>query len=397
MSDARAVLLPDPRSPAVRADPYPVYAALRAAAPLYFDAAGRTWYVTGYEPCRALLRDRRVVNVDTATWPDDPAPLAGLKKKWLLFLNPPDHTRVRKLVQSVLTPQRVADLQPTVERLTDQLLARVEPAKSMDVMADLAYPLPVALIAEIMGVPAADRQRFRQWADALAGVLDVVVDAARLNRALDAAVAFSQYLEDLFADRRDEPRDDLLTHLVQAAENGELSQVELCATCIFLLIAGFETTANLIGNGLLALLRAPGELRKLQDDPALIDSAVDELLRFDAPVQLALRTVREEIEHPAGTIHPGEMIYFFLGAANRDPAYFSAPDVLDITRNEAPHLTFGAGIHYCLGAPLARLEGQVAIRQLLARTSKLRLELAAPRFREHFLLRGLETLPISWQ
>jgi cytochrome P450 len=267
----------------------------------------------------------------------------------------------------------------------------------MDLIADFAYPLPVTVIAEMLGVPAADRDTFHRWSDALGRSLDLTEDSAVYDRASVAAAEFTEYLRTLADRRRTEPGSDLLSALVAVEEAGDhLSEVELYATCALLLIAGHETTINLIGNGALALLQQPEQMHLLQCDPSLSKGAVEELLRYDSPVQMTSRLILEEMEFGGRHFKRGQQISVMLGAANRDPAAFENPNVLDVTRKRNPHLAFGSGIHYCLGAPLARLEGQVAFETLLRRMPNLQLGAATPIYRDNYLLRGLETLPVKF-
>jgi len=269
----------------------------------------------------------------------------------------------------------------------------------MDVIADLAYPLPVTVICEMLGVPAGDRDTFRQWSLDIARSLDAILlptDPEVVTRGNAARRALENYFRGLIAERRTRPQADLLTALIAAEEQGDtLSEGELLATCVLLLIAGHETTVNLIGNGLLALLRHPDQLRRLRDDPALIQTAVEELLRYDSPVQRSGRIPNTDVEIGGKTIPKGSLVSALIGAANRDPAQFPDPDRLDVGRSDNRHIAFGWGIHFCLGAPLARVEGQIAINTLLRRKSALALATESPQWRESSALRGLKALPVS--
>jgi cytochrome P450 len=265
----------------------------------------------------------------------------------------------------------------------------------MDLIADLAYPLPVTVIAAMLGIPEADRDAFHEWSDALARSLDLTEDPAVYDRATVAAATFTEYLHELADRRRAEPRDDLLSALVAVEEAGEhLTESELYATCALLLVAGHETTINLIGNGTLALLQNPAQLQLLRQEPTLLRPAVEELLRYDSPVQMTSRIVLAPLTVRGKTLARGQQVSFMLGAANRDPEVFANADRLDIQRKNNPHLAFGSGIHYCLGAPLARLEGQIAFETLLRRLPNLALATTTPVYRDNYVLRGLETLPV---
>jgi cytochrome P450 len=270
----------------------------------------------------------------------------------------------------------------------------------MDLIEEFAYPLPVRVICEMLGVPVKDHERFKAWGLDIARGLDAIMlppDSEVGQRSVAGRRGLAEYFRELIAERRAAPRDDMLSALIVAEEAGDkLNEEELLATCILLLVAGHETTVNLIGNGTLALLRHPDQLQKLRENPGLIVTAVEELLRFDGPVQRTARIPSEDITIGGRTIPKGEMVMPFLGAADRDPAQFPDPDRLDITRADNRHIAFGMGIHFCLGAPLARMEGQIAINTLLARLPKLALATDRPQFRQSLTLRGLQVLPVGF-
>jgi cytochrome P450 len=267
----------------------------------------------------------------------------------------------------------------------------------MDIIAGLAVPLPVTVIAEMIGVPMDDRDKFREWSRDLAGTLELTEAPEVYERGSRATEAFADYLRDLLAERRQHPQDDLLSALVAAEEAGDkLTEDELIATVILLLIAGHETTTNLIGNGMLALMRNPGQLEKLKADPSLIRTAIEELLRYDSPVQMTARWVLEDLEFNGQPMTKGQQVATLLGAANHDPEQFANPQTLDITREDNHHLAFGSGIHYCVGAPLARLEGQIAIATLLRRMPNLTLTTDSPPYRDTYVLRGLREMVVSF-
>lgn len=374
----------DPTSPAFRTHPYPFYDQLRAFAPIFFWEPQNMWFLTRYHDCKALLSERRLGHIPTPG-------------NSMLFQNPPDHTRLRGLVNRAFTPRMIEQYRDRVQVITHQLLDDVQADRHMDLIAKFAYLLPVTVIAEMLGVPSADHVLFQQWSKQLVKGLDLI-DKTALQEPLEAAIqAFNTYFSSLMAERRIAPQDDLLSALVAAEETGDrLNESELYATCRLLLVAGHETTVNLIGNGVLALLRHDDQRQHLQDHPELIASAVEELLRYDGPIQLISRTVLEEMTYQGHTLHQGQLVAFLIGAANRDVAQFEQPNQLDLTRRNNTHLAFGHGIHYCLGAPLARLEGQIAINTLLQRMPNLRLETEALTYQDNFVFRGLETFPVSW-
>jgi cytochrome P450 len=319
--------------------------------------------------------------------------------KWMLLMDPPDHTRLRSLVHKAFTPRIIAQLRPTIQQLTDDLLDQMQAqaGKPVDLIAGLAYPLPVAVICALLGVPQADHHQFHGWSDAIARSLDLTEETAVYDAAAESAVALTGYLEDLLAERRARPQDDLFSALVAVEEEGErLSTAELFATCALLLIAGHETTVNLIGNGTLALLRHPDQWQRLRAEPGLAESAVEELLRYDSPVQLTSRMACEEFEYKGSTFRRGQGVAFLLGAANHDPARFAEPARLDLARADNRHLAFGSGIHYCLGAPLARLEGEIAFSTLARRLPNLALTTEQVTYRDNYVLRGLTALPVTF-
>ncbi|WP_433329750.1 cytochrome P450 [Spirillospora sp. CA-294931] len=389
MVDAAAILGFDPFAPAFRADPYAQYRQL--------GTLGRTpaglWVTTSHRLCERVLRDPRFGHRPETggIWGEEP------RRRSFLLLDPPDHTRLRRLVSKAFTPRLVERLRPRVEELVDELLDGL--TGRADVIASLAYPLPVRLISELLGVPPEDRDRFKGWSDALARGLDpeFLLPDADVARRHEARVEFTTYFRALAARRREEPEDDLLSALVAVSDGGDvLSEPELLATCVLLLVAGHETTVNLIGNGALALLRHPDQLAWFREHPEAAPAAVEELLRYDPPVQLSTRSALEDVELDGTKIALGEPILLLTGAANRDPEVFDEPERLDLTRytRDAPrHLAFGSGIHFCLGAPLARLEGEIALRRLFER--EVALDETPPAYRDNLVLRGLAELRVT--
>ncbi len=320
-----------------------------------------------------------------------------LLSKVLLFMDAPDHTRLRGLISKAFTPRSVERLRPRISQLTEELLAPLRLAGRCDVIDDVAFPLPVTVICELLGIPAQDRDMFRQHTRDLAVILDWDVAPEKFGAAAGAALAFTAYLVPLFEDRRRNPKDDLISALVAAEEAGDrLEAAELLTTVILLLTAGHETTMNLIGNGLLALLRHPEQLELLRARPELMPSAVEELLRYDSPVRLTVRTARVDATLAGETIRAGEQVIALLDSANHDPLVFPSPDRLDITRDAHRHLALGAGAHFCLGAALARAEAQIALSALVA-LPDLSLAVEQPRWRPLVTFHALESLPVTFQ
>jgi len=318
----------------------------------------------------------------------------------MLFRDPPDHTRLRALVSKAFTPKVIENMRSHIQDIVNRLLDRVQGAGRMDVIADLAYPLPVTVICEMLGVPSEDHGAIRQWSADVAQSLDAIglaTNADIVTRGRAARRELGEYFRRLLPERRRQPREDLLSLLIAAEEQGDkLTEGELLATCVLLFIAGHETTVNLIGNGLLALLRNPAELARLRTDSTLLQSAVEELLRYDSPVQRTARITNTDVVIDGQTITKGSMVVAAIGAANRDPARYKDPDTFNIHRDNISHITFGKGVHYCLGAPLARMEGQIAINTLLRRLPKLALASQQPEHRKSLTLRGLVSLLVAF-
>jgi len=315
--------------------------------------------------------------------------------KVLVFMDAPDHTRLRGLISKAFTPRSIERLRPRISQLTDELLAPLREAGRFDVINDFAFPLPVTVICELLGVPAEDREMFRQQTRDMAVVLDWDVTAEQFGGAAGAAMNFAAYLVPLFEERRRSPKADLVSALVAAEEAGDrLEADELLMTVVLLLTAGHETTMNLIGNGLLALLRNPDQLELLRARPELMASAVEELLRYDSPVRLTVRTALADATVAGEAVRAGEQVIAMLDAANHDPAVFESPGTLDVTRDAHRHLAFGAGAHYCLGAALARAEAQVALAALTA-LPDLELAIDEPAWRPLVTFHALQSLPVT--
>jgi pimeloyl-[acyl-carrier protein] synthase len=374
-----------------RDDPYPLYRYLLAAAPVQRNELLEAWTVARHSDVVTVLTDPRFSADRTGISPE------GYEvAKSMLVSDPPDHTRLRTLVQKAFTPRMIDQLRPRIQGIVAELLdAALQRGDEFDVVADLAYPLPVIVIAELLGVPVEDRATFHDWSATLAASLDPVVSSDLMDRTWVARDALHAYLRGIIAQRRRQPKSDLISALVAVEERGDtLREPELVVMCTLLLIAGHETTVNLIGNGTLALLKHPDELARLRETPGLITTAIEELLRFDSPVQMTGRILTDTVELGGKVIEKGEFVLPLLGAANHDPLQFSEPERLDLTRNPNPHVAFGRGIHFCLGAPLARVEGQIAIGALLQRCPNLRLN-GDPLRRDQITLRGLSSLPVA--
>jgi len=378
-------------------NPYPYYRRLRAVAPVHRTPVG-SWRVALYDHVNDLLRDPRVgMRLRDGGMPEmyRGGEEAERPRRFMLLLDPPDHTRIRKLVSKAFTPRAVQAMRPRIQQIVDDLLSRVD--GEIDVIDDLAFPLPTFVICEMLGVPADDRNTFKTWtADATYALLPAVLSSPeKQQRALAAGMHLVAYFSELIADRRNHLGDDLMSAMIRAEEEGDrLSMEELLSNAIGLLIAGFETTMGLIGNGVRALLTHRDQLSILQARPQLIESAVEECLRFDSPIQATRRITHAPIDIGGHTIPEGEAVTALTGSANRDPARFPDPDRFDITREDNPHLSFGFGPHICLGAHLARLESQVAIGTLVQRFPEL--ELASEKIEwGRSLFRVLAHLPVA--
>ena len=397
-------LLFDPLAPQTLSDPYPTYARLRAEAPVQKTPAG-IWLVFGYDPAVQILRDHDRFSVDHRNRHDTPELIEKLgptaadrgMENIMLFKDPPDHTRLRGLVNKAFTPRIVGAMRARIEEITNELIDKAVERGEMDVIADFAYPLPVTVIAEMLGIPESDRSDFKRWSRQVAPILDPIISEEVFFQVAEAGLSLAVYFDELVAKRRTDPREDLITELIKAEDEGDrLTLEELRATLILLLVAGHETTMNLIGNGLLALLRNPAEAERLRADPSLAKTATEELLRYDGSVHLTARTAIQDVEIAGRRISKGEMAIVLLGAANRDPAQFPEPDRLDVGRDPNRHLAFSAGGHFCVGATLARVEGQIAFETLLRRLPGLRLVDPDPPYRATITLRGLEALPVAF-
>jgi cytochrome P450 len=389
----------DPTDPEFIADPYPAFARMREHAPVHrHDGLGLSVAVS-HAACSELLRDRSLgrVWVDAAP-PQRFAAFNLLHRNSLLESEPPRHTRLRRLISAAFARGHTERLRPWVgelaRRMVERLAAEIGEHGGADLLEHLAAPLPIEVIGELLGVPEHDRPRLRPWSNAIVKMYEYGLPPEPAAAAERAAAEFTAYLRELAGQRAAAPGDDLISDLVAVRDGGEaLTGDELVGTAVLLLMAGHEATVNVIGNGVLALLRHRDQWKRLVADPALVPLAVEELIRFDAPLQLFERTAVEETTVAGQPVPPGTKVAALLGAAARDPEVFAEPDTLDVGRSPNPHLGFGAGIHYCVGAPLARVEVAAALEALLTMLPELRLA-AAPRRRPEFVIRGLQTLPV---
>ena len=387
------------------ADPYPAYRALREAGPLHWSEEffGGAWLLTRHADVEGLLRDPRFSAQRTGGWVNQAAAergeLAGFQQLFarsLLFLDAPDHGRLRALLQPAFRPEALARLKPRIERIADELIEDLDGAEEFDFIARLARPLPVRVISTILGIEGADRAEVMAWSDDLAafiGAPEPTHEQAR--RAQASLLAMTRYFQQQIAAKREAPDDSLLSGLLAARERGEIQgEAELLAQCAMLLFAGHETTRNLLGNGLFALLSHPAQWAQLREDPALVPGAVRELLRYDSPVQYTGRRVATDLMLHGQLLRRGDLVLALIGAANRDPARHENPEMLDITRADPGALSFGSGVHVCLGAALTRLEAEVVFTRLLKRWPDLRLASERPQWCANPAYRGLAALAL---
>jgi cytochrome P450 len=387
----------NPLEDAFHQNPYPTYARLRRKDRVHWSYLANAWILTWWEDVDAVLRDHRRFSNDDRNGKQKRRRVRDVDEamRSILVIDPPDHTRLRGLVSKAFSARAIAQLEPRIREIVDGILAPLEDGAEVDIMDALAFPLPVTVIAEMIGVPPADRDRFKLWSDAVARTLEPTISEEEMIEAEICRGMLRAYFLEIIDERRAHPREDLLSALIAAEEEGDkLSEEEMLTTLILLLVAGNETTTNLIGNVLLALLRHPEQLQLLRENPDLMESAVEELLRFDSPVQTDGRFAMEDIELGGKIIRKGDSVLPLIGSANRDPRHFQRPRELDITRNDRSHISFGRGIHHCLGAPLARLEGRIAFEALLAQFPRIELTGEPPVFKDHVVLRGMKSLRV---
>ena len=393
------------QDPIYLANPYPLYHQLRAAGPVFWDAEPGFWVVTGHAEVMAGLRDARFsaqrLDIGTDWIPEamksslEP-PISALTRQ-ILFLDPPDHTRLRGLVSKAFTPRVIEKLRPRIQQIVDELLDAAQAKGEMEAISEFTYPLPAIVIAEMLGVPVEDRERFTLWTRNFGRLLgggnsapeEIIANLLGVNE-------FMEYFRAIIRQQRQEPQDNLLQAMIDAEEHGDvLSENEVLGNCVLLLAAGHGTTTHLIGNGLLALLRNPEQIEILRNNPALLPGAVAELLRFESPVQATSRKAAEDFTFGGQQIKAGQEVMFSLGAANHDPAQFAAPDTLNLRRVENRQLAFGQGIHFCLGAPLARIEAEIAFASFFKRFSAPRLATSELEWLSSMVFRGLLALPLT--
>jgi cytochrome P450 len=386
-------------------DPYPVYCRLRETDPVHWSDKFNAWIVTRYDEVAAGLNDLRLSSDRVAllrglAGSPELDPFFTFLSNRMVFADPPKHARLRGLVTQAFTPHAVEAMRPHIQQLVDGFLDAAAGRGEMDFMREFAFPLPATVIMEMLGVPPSDRDRLKQWSDdfvAFFGTHPANVTLDQYRKALQSMRDMTGYFRTALAGLLTGRRECLLTTMEGAEHQGDrLSEDELFANANLLLVAGHETTTNLLGNGLLALLRHPDQLRLLKDDPALVPGAVEEFLRYDAPVQFTYRVAAEDVELGGKAICKGQFVFLFVAAANRDPAHFPDPDRLDVTRAPHKHLAFGLGHHFCVGAPLARLEAQIAFATLLHRLPDLRLAAEPLEYGDNFNLHGLKRLKIAF-
>ena len=394
-------------SAAFNADPYPVYRQMREEAPVYWSDAWGCWMLTRYDDIAWTLQDYQTftslgrltasMDLPEPLW-ERVEPLVRHYSQGLINVDPPDHTRMRKLVHMAFTPRTIRKMQAYIEDIVARLIDEQIESGEMDVIWDFSYPLPVTVIAEMMGIPVEDHAKFKAWSGEIVAFMATPKPTPEiLLNSQDSLLAMQQYFRDIYAKRRRQPEDDLITALVLAELEGDkLTEEEMVSSCVTILIGGHETTTYLIANGLYWLLQHPDQFRRLSEKPELAESATEEFLRYDGPFQRNRRIATRDVTIGDHTIEKGQLIMQLLGAANRDPAQFPDPDALDITRSPNKHLAFGYGPHFCLGAPLARLEAPVAYRSLLGRLRNIRIADDSLEW-NNALFRGLKSLPIIFE
>lgn len=385
--------------PGFLADPYALYERLRREDPIHRSTViPDSWLLTRYRDAVAVLKDARFGRFYMSRFFQahyGPGPVVEHFSRWLVFRDPPDQSRLHAVINKALSPRGLVEtLRPRIVAHVDGLLDRIAARGELDVIADYAAPLPLLVMCELLAIPETEIGRFTAWSHVLASAVDPVVAPGMVDVGNAAVGAMAEYFADLIAKRRAAPGNDLLSALIAAeADGAALSKDELVSNCLFLFAAGHETTTNVIGNGLNALFAHPGELERLRADPSLVITAVEECLRYDPPVQMTGRAASEDVTLGDVTIKAGERVFVILAAANHDPDVFAAPERFDVGRSGARHLSFSSGIHFCLGAQLARAEAQVALGRLLARFPRLSLADGPRRWRDMLILRGLESLP----
>ncbi len=379
-------------------DPHPHFRRLRELDPVHWSERHHAWILTRFDDVTAGYRDLALSSehVGELFSEGDPEGHASVLAGWMEFRDPPAHTRLRKLVQRAFTPKIVAGLTPRIHAIAAELLDEIDPGTTSDLVERFAYPLPATVIAEMLGVPARDRDRFRGWSNELKHLIFGIGDEkGRRARAEKGLSSLRAYFEGILAELLDEPRDNLLSALARAKDAGDqLTADEVIGTCVLLLFAGHETTTNLISTGILLLAERPEVVQLIREDPDAISPVIEEILRFDGPLKLMVRVAKEDRELRGKTIRAGDRVFLVHSAANRDPDRFADPDRFDWTRRDRTHAAFGHGIHFCLGAPLARVEGQIALGEVFRRYPRLRIETDTPTWEASILSRSLTSLPV---
>lgn len=388
-------------------NPYPTYQKLLSDTPTFYDDHTGMWFFARYQDVDAILRDRRfgrsilhlMSREELDLPPEKPEyePFTKLGQHSMFDKEPPEHTRLRSLVHKAFTPRRIRDMQIHIQRITDTLLDSAEAKGEIDILEDFAVPLPVTVIAQLLGIPEADRYKLRPWSNAIVKLYELSHTPQQADAAIQAAQEFNDYLVSLANQRKADPQDDLITALAFAEEAGDqLTTDELVSTCVLLLNAGHEATVNVVGNGLNALFKHPDKMDALRENPALIPRAIEELMRFDTPLQLFRRWVLQDLTYAGIELKQGTEVALLFGAANHDSTVFEQPDQLLLNRDPNPHISFGGGVHYCLGAPLARMELQIAYQSLLARFPDMEC-ITDPVFHPSYVIRGLTALHVRLQ
>ena len=390
-------------------DPYPLYHRLRSEDPVHWSDEVQSWIVTRYTDVSSVLQyspqlsSNRILALFQLLSPDVKEKTQSLYhhlREEMQYKDPPEHTRLRKLVNQAFTPRMIAALRPRLQQTIEEMFAAVLERGRMDFIRDFAYPFPVIVICELLGLPRDDRDQFKHWSDDITAFLEALAETYGdvAERAQSSVLALQDYLSQLVAERRRNPQEDLITALALAVQEGEkLSEEELHAMVVFLLFAGHETTTGLLGNGFLTLLLHPDQFQKMRDDRSLVGSAVEECLRYEGSIQRISRQATEDFEMDGKQIQQGQRVWAMIGAANRDPVRFPDPDRFDVARQNNRHLAFGTGIHFCIGAPLARLEGEIALNMLMDRLIDIQLEVDAIPWRKGISLRILDSLPITFR
>ncbi|MDQ1034647.1 cytochrome P450 [Streptomyces sp. V3I8] len=401
MDAVKPDILYNPRDPKMRSDPYPFYARLRETEPVHQSPFG-FWVVSGYDEAAALLRDPRLTSEfhRDAKWAEHrggwESPVVSDTRRWMLMLDGRAHRRIRSLVNPVFSAGSIQKMRPQISEILTKVLDHMGEGEGIDLIDSLALPLPVTVICGLVGLPVEDRDQCRKWTEAIGHVVDPALDEVTQKAMNQSVLEFRSYIAEHLAKRRTDPQDDILTRLMLAEVDGErLTDDEIIGNVLLLFNAGHETTVNLIGNGTLALLRHPEQLRILRNDPGLIEQGVDEFVRYDAPVQLVARITTSDVAVGGRTIPSGSKLMILLGAANRDPRRYDNPDSLDVTRTDIKPLAFGGGPHYCIGALLGKLEGRLVFRELLRRYKSVSLTTEDVVWRPHVNFRGLSELRVD--